>query len=138
MNAVRDDLNPKFVFFVPFAGGDLTPANVTVQVDRAIAARCADQIAAAPPFDVAGDAAVELLGSSASAATMRIDLWLEDIDASSCTWGFLCSSENGCVPYARGERTLVKLDARSHRPQPWSESFRRTNADLLRDFHAFA
>jgi len=138
MNAVRDDLNPKFVFFSRFAGGTLDASVITAQVDRAITAWCAELLASSAPFDITGDAAVEILNPIAPAGTLRIDLWVEDLDATSCTWGFLCSSENGATAYARGDRTVNKLDPRSHRPLPWSDSFRRTNADLLRDFHSFA
>jgi len=138
MNAVRDDLNPKFVFFSRFAGGALDASVITAEVDRAITAWCADLLQSSAPFAIAGDAAVDILNPVAPAGPLRIDLWVEDLDATSCTWGFLCSSENGATAYARGERTVNKLDPRSHRPLPWSDSFVRTNADLLRDFHAFA
>ena len=69
---------------------------------------------------------------------MRVDLWVEELTDTSCTYGFLCSSENGCAAYARGERTLMKVDPRSHRPAPWSDEFRATNAGLKRDLHAYA
>lgn len=122
MNAVRDDLNPKFVNFSPVTSGMLTAENVTDAVDRAIAALCAET-----PRKGAG-AAVEILNPMVKAGVIRIDLWVEEIDATSCTYGFLCSSEDGCTPYARGERTCTKLGPRAQ----------KTSARLLRDFHAFA
>jgi len=118
MSPVRDDLNPKFVFFSPVRPGD----SVEEHVAHAIKTWCAT------PFELGDRAAVEILNPVTVAGTMRIDLWVEEMDESSCTYAFLCSSEDGCTPYARGERTVTKLDPR----------LRRTNAGLLRDLHAFA
>lgn len=122
MNAVRDDWNPKFVNFSPVRSGVLTVENVTDAVDRAIAALCAE----APKKDAG--ATVEILNPMIKTGSMRVDLWVEEIDDTSCTYGFLCSSEDGCMPYARGERTCAKLGPRAQ----------KTSARLLRDFQAFA
>lgn len=145
MDLIRDDLNPKFVHFsrvtaqeIAAAGGALNAGCLAAHVDEAIAAWCSDVMAAAPPFAVSGDLTIETLSPLATPCAMRIDLWVEDLDDTSCTYGFLCSSENGSAAYARGERRLVKLDPRSHRPAQWSDRFRATNADLKRDLHAYA
>lgn len=145
MDLVRDDLNPKFVHFsritaqdIAAAGGALDGASLAAHVDEAIATWCSDFMAKAKPFDIAGDLTMETLSFLTQPGTLRIDLWVEDLDETSCTYGFLCSSENGSAAYARGERTLVKVDPRSHRPSRWSDDFRATNAGLKRDFHAYA
>lgn len=120
MNAIRDDFNPKFVYFT-----SVHDDNLVKHIDEAIRAYCAD------PFEVAGDIVIEKLGEL-TPGPLRIDLWVEEIDDVSCTYGFLCSSASGATAYARGERSVRKLGA------PWSDAFRRTNAGLLRDLHAFA
>ena len=69
---------------------------------------------------------------------MRIDLWVEHLGNTSCVYGFVCSSADGRVPYARGERTIVKIDPASKRPAPWTERFRSAHKDLVKDLHAYA
>ena len=54
---------------------------------------------------------------------MRVDVWVERLGTTSCVYGFVCSNESGTVGYARGERTIVKLDPASHRPAPWTDAF---------------
>jgi len=113
MNAIRDDFNPKFVYFAP-ASDDFTS-----RVDEAIRAYCGE------PCQPDGELVIEQLGTPAP-GTMRIDLWVETLGDASCTYGFLCSSANGAAAYARGERTVKKAGA----PQ--------RERRLLRDLHAFA
>ena len=69
---------------------------------------------------------------------MRVDLWVEKLGTTSCIYGFLCSSEDGKVGHARGQRTIVKLDPDSFRPKPWSSFFRERHYSLLRDLQAYA
>ena len=38
----------------------------------------------------------------------------------------------------RGERTIVKIDPRSHRPAPWTNFFRDRHITLLKDLSAYA
>ena len=113
MNGIRDDFNPKFVYFAP-ASDDFTS-----RVDEAIRAYCGE------PCEPDGELVIEQLGTPAP-GTMRIDLWVENLDGASCTYGFLCSSANGRTAYARGERPVRKAGA-------W-----RGERRLLRDLHAFA
>lgn len=112
MNAIRDDFNPKFVYYSP-AGSDLAE-----NVDDAIRTYCG------APCDLVGELVIEQLGPLPS-GTIRIDLWVESLDEAGCTYGFLCSSANGCTAYARGERTVRHAAGRGERR-------------LLRDLHAFA
>jgi len=113
MNAIRDDFNPKFVYFSP-ADGDLA-----ANVDDAIRTYCGEACIAV------GDLVIERLGAPAP-GTMRVDLWVESLDDASVTYGFLCSNANGSTAYARGERTVRKSGAG------------RSERRLLRDLHAFA
>ncbi|HEY6140972.1 MAG TPA: hypothetical protein VI670_24720 [Thermoanaerobaculia bacterium] len=112
MNAIRDDFNPKFVYFSPVDG------DLAAHVDGAIRTYCGE---ACVPV---GELVLESLGTPA-AGTMRVDLWVESLDDTSVTYGFLCSNANGSAAYARGERTVRKNAGRSERR-------------LLRDLHAFA
>jgi len=113
MNAIRDDFNPKFVYYSP------TSTDFAPLVDDAIRTYCGAS------FDPIGDLVLERLGTPAP-GTMRIDLWVEDIDDASCTYGFLVSSANGAAAYARGEREVRHAGAH------------RSERRLLRDLHAFA
>ena len=65
-------------------------------------------------------------------------MWVSDLADYTCTYGFLVSSENGCVPYARGERTVVNIDPRSQAQQKWSPEFRVAHTELLKDLPAYA
>ena len=94
MNEIRDDFNPKFVYFASAAG------DLTTHVDEAIRA------CSGGAFPLGRDLVLEELGTPAP-GTMRIDLWVERADAAGRTYGFLCSSANGSSPYARGERTVA-------------------------------
>ena len=60
------------------------------------------------------------------------------LGTTSCIYGFLCSSEDGGAAYARGERTIVKIDPQSHRPAPWTNFFRDRHITLLKDLPAYA
>ena len=89
-------------------------------------------------FHVVKDLRIEYLNPVIGPKTMRIDVWVERLGNTSCVYGFLCSSEDGGVPYARGERTIVKIDRRSFRPTPWTETFRTKHSELLKDLPAYA
>jgi hypothetical protein len=128
-----DDFNPKFVHFSPIAERELDPFRrlpkpvLTGHIDAAIQAWERSTVVGATSSDLRIDYLEPVIG----AQTLRIDIWVEDLDDSSCTYGFLCSSENGNVPYARGERTLVKSDR-------WSKTFRARNAGLMKNLPALA
>lgn len=122
------DLNPKFHFFSPVR----TPSpDLSEHVDHAI-------IALDGRAPIGGDWYLEQLNPVVAAEMLRIELWVSDLADYTCTYGFLVSSENGCVPYARGERTVVNIDPRSQAPQKWSPEFRVTHTELLKDLQAYA
>jgi acyl-CoA thioesterase FadM len=123
------DLNPKFVFFSPLRNDRL---DLMEHVDHAI-------IALDGRAPAGGDCAIEqLLPVSFDENTLRVDLWVNDLDDYTCTYGFLCSSGDGRVPHARGERSVVNVNPASHRPEKWSRDFRVAHEELLKDLPAYA
>lgn len=121
-------------------------ARYALHVERAIAAWYLAQgrnfeldVDANPDqFHVVRDFHIEFLVPFRGLGNLRIDLWVEKLGETSCVYGFLCSSEDGTVGHARGDRTIVKLDPKSFRPKPWSDFFRDRHQLLVRDFQAFA
>ncbi|EGX61273.1 hypothetical protein SZN_03232 [Streptomyces zinciresistens K42] len=90
-------------------------------------------------WEAAGDAcnAVRELHVSHEAPVTRtgayaVHLWLERLGTTGLTYGFRFCSADGATTYARGHRVLVRLDARTLRPAPWSERFRAVGRELLR------
>jgi acyl-CoA thioester hydrolase len=154
MNAgFHDDLfNPKFTYLstVHFDELDamrmLHNARFPAHVERAVGAWFAatgnrwhlDPSDNPDQFHVVRDLHVEYLTPFLGPGTMRIDIWVEELGKTSCVYGFLCSSEDGRIPYARGERTVVKIDPQSHRPAPWTEAFLEQQNALRKDLPAYA
>jgi hypothetical protein len=122
------DLNPKFQFFSPVSAA---ASDLAEHVDRAI-------IALDGRAPMGGDWFVEQMNPVALSGILRVELWVSDLADYTCTYGFFICSENGSVPYARGERTVVNLDPRSRAPQKWSSEFRLVHTELLKDLRAYA
>ncbi|WP_369245175.1 acyl-CoA thioesterase [Streptomyces sp. R41] len=61
-----------------------------------------------------------------------VHLWLERLGNTGLTYGFRFCSADGSVTYAHGTRVLVRLDAGTLRPTPWSDRFRALGRELLR------
>jgi acyl-CoA thioester hydrolase len=137
-DGLSDDLfNPKFVYFSPVHLDELTAAGLprerfAAHVDNALAAWQLGTNKAEQSLSVR-DIALELLGPVTAPTTMRIDVWVEHLDRQTCIYGFLCSSENGNIPFARGERTLTRVV-----PSAWSDDFRARHATLLKELPAYA
>ena len=125
MTFASDDLNPKFVFFSPVKSAVTGTDALLEHVDHAIIALDAR----APQ---GGTHTIEQLGAVTD-TTLRVDLWVNELDDYTCTYGFVVSSENGRVPYARGERSMVNANAK-----PWSPDFRAAHVGLMKDLPAFA
>lgn len=125
------DLNPKFVFLSPAREDIADPCHLTEHVDHAI-------IALDGRAPLAGDCAVELMGPVAAGNVLRIELWVNDLDDVSCTYGFVVTSDDGHIPFARGERTVVNIDPASQRLTRWSREFRTTHEALQKDLPAYA
>ncbi|MER6328512.1 acyl-CoA thioesterase [Streptomyces sp. NPDC014983] len=61
-----------------------------------------------------------------------VHLWLDRLGTTGLTYGFRFCSADGSETYARGSRVLVRLDAATLRPAPWSDGFRAVARELLR------
>jgi hypothetical protein len=124
-------INPKFVFFSPVRTLEVDKSQLAEHVDHAI-------IALDGRAPVGGGCMLERLEPVMDAATLRVELWVNDLDDYTCTYGFLVSSENGRTPFARGERTVVNVNPSTHRAEKWSSDFRHAHAELLKDLPAYA
>jgi hypothetical protein len=118
-----DDFNPKFIFFSPVRSAAVDKNQLPEHVDHAI-------IALDGRAPIGGGCCLEQLEPVTGASTLRVELWVNDLDDYTCTYGFLVSSENGRTPYARGERTVVSLG--------WSSDFRHAHEELRKDLPAYA
>ena len=126
-----DFINPKFVFLSPVRSA-VDGTRLSEHVDHAI-------IALDGRAPLGGGVCLEKLETvSPDTAALRVELWVNDLDDYTCTYGFLVSSEDGRTPHARGERTVVNVDPSSHRPQKWSSDFRHAHEELLKDLPAYA
>ena len=126
MTFASSELNPKFVFFSPVRAVATRPDELIEHVDHAIIA-----LDAAAPLG--GSFTIEQLNPADAATTIRVDLWVNELDHYTCTYGFVLSSQDGRVPYARGERSMVNRNA-----SPWPADFRAAHAELMKDLPAFA
>lgn len=82
---------------------------------------------------VVRDLRIEYLAPFRGMEEMRIGIWVEKLGRTSCSYGFECTNPGGGTLYARGRRTIVKLDPRTGRPTPWTASFRAEHEPLSRD-----
>lgn len=124
-------LNPKFVYLSPVSTASVDKSQLAEHLDHAI-------IALDGRAPVGGGCILETLDPVSATSALRVELWVNDLDDYTCTYGFLISSENGRTAFARGERTVVSIDPASHRPQKWSSDFRLAHAELLKDLPAYA
>ncbi|AOR35482.1 thioesterase [Streptomyces fodineus] len=67
-----------------------------------------------------------------SPGTYAVHLWLERLGTTGLTYGFRFCSADGVRTYAQGTRVLVRLDASTMRPTPWTDAFRAVGRELLR------
>ena len=143
---IRNAFNPKFVHFASVSAADiatdgcLTRDGFARKVDEAIGAwyssspDCAD---ASEESQSIRDLSIECLHKLDAPQVIRVDVWVEDLGRTSCTYGFICSDEDGATAFARGERVVVKIDT-AHRPTEWSGHYREHHSLLMRDFLAYA
>ena len=146
------DINPKFTWLSPVHFDELDPMQMLhnsrfpAHVERAVIAwytqrgRKWQRDPAQNPdqFHVVRELRIEYLNPVLGPGLMRIDIWVEHLGTTSCVYGFLCSSSDGRIPFARGERTVVKIDPASHRQAPWTDGFRSVHNELLKDLPAYA
>lgn len=146
------EINEKFTWISPVHFDELDPmqmlhnARFPAHVERAIVAWYSangsqwtlDVRENPDQFHVVRELRIEYLNPLLGTGSMRIDIWVERLGNTSCVYGFLCSSSDGRTPYARGERTIVKIDPASHRPTPWTEAFRTVHSNICKDLPAYA
>jgi acyl-CoA thioester hydrolase len=149
---MTDDINPRFVYLSSVHFDELDPMQMlhnsrfAAHVERAVTAWYVslggrwhvDPRENPDQFHMVRDLHIEYLNPVVGPGTMRIDVWIERLGNTSCVYGFLCSSADGSVAYARGDRTIVKVDPQSHRPTPWSGAFREFLTDLQKQLPAYA
>ncbi|GGU69001.1 thioesterase [Streptomyces albospinus] len=67
-----------------------------------------------------------------SAGRFAAHLWVERLGRTGLTYGFRICDADGTGTYAHGHRVLVRVDAGTLRPTPWSDRARAIAADLLK------
>jgi len=136
-----DGLTPRFVFLSPVFLDELGPDG-RLSHDRLVShietAVDTFHTRAATEVNVVRDLQVEFLDPVTAAGELRIDVWLDSIDATTCTYGFTCSSSDGRTAHARGERTVTMLDPVRRRPASWSPAFLEKQSTLLKALHNYA
>lgn len=151
-NGIRDVLNPKFVYHTTVRPDELDSrqrllsSRLVAHVERAIADYAVDTGSlrkaatgdSPDHFHDVRELRIDFLAPVDGPCVMRVDVWVERLTPTTCAYGFLCSSPDGNIAYARGERTIVKIDPLSHRPAPWSAAFREKHAFLLKDLPSLA
>jgi acyl-CoA thioester hydrolase len=60
--------------------------------------------------------------------TIWVDIWRTRRGRSSFTHVFQCRNEDGSVVFARGRKTVVRIDPATGKPTPWSDELRRAAA----------
>jgi acyl-CoA thioester hydrolase len=145
-----DELNPKFVHYADIHFDELDPMQMlhnsrfVYHVERAIIAFYGsrghtwqlDPAANPDQFHVVRELRIEYLSPFLGTGRMRIEVWVDKLGTTSCVYGFLCTSEDGRTPYARGQRTIIKIDPQSKRPSPWTQTFLTGHSELTKDFRA--
>ena len=136
-----DGLTPRFVFLSPVfldelnADGRLSSERLAGHVGGAVDTfhtRTATEV------NVVRDLQIEFLDPVTAAGELRIDVWLDSIDSTTCTYGFTCSSVDGRTAHARGERTVTMLDPVRRRPATWSAAFLEKQSTLVKALHNYA
>lgn len=64
---------------------------------------------------------------------LRVEMTIAKLGRTSCSLRFLFTNPDATVVYAKGERTIVKLDPVSLRPVPWTPEFREAVVGLIHE-----
>lgn len=67
--------------------------------------------------------AIEFLAPITSPQPLRIELMLTHVGRTSAVHRFRCLDRAGRMEHARGRRAIVKIDAATGRPRPWTTWF---------------
>ena len=144
------EINPKFRYASRVHWDELDPLQMlhnsrfAAHVERAVIAfyesigrRWTSTLAENPDqFHVVRDFHIEFLAPVASPGDLHVEIWVERLGTTSCVYGFRCTSRDGSITHARGDRTIIKLDPDTMRPAPWTEPFQRAHRELQKDLPA--
>ena len=64
---------------------------------------------------------------------VRARVWVEKLGRTSLTFAFCLLPLDEDVPYARGTRTIVRVDPQTRKPTEWTEPFRQKLAPYRAD-----
>lgn len=84
-------------------------------------------------FSVVKAQQIEYIVPFLGTGELRVEMWVEKLGRTSCALGFLFTSPDASVVYARGTRTVVKLNPETLRPVPWTDRFRGAVSVLVRE-----
>lgn len=74
---------------------------------------------------------VEYLRPVRGVGRVRVRVWVERIGNTSLTFGFKMMPMHEDSVYARGTRTIVRIEPETHRPTPWTQPFRDRMSEWL-------
>jgi acyl-CoA thioester hydrolase len=100
---------------------------------RSLGARWEHDVADNPDqFHVVKAQEIEYLVPFMGTGDLRVEMRVEKIGRTSCTLAFRFTSPDAAVTYARGARTIVKLNPATLRPIEWTDRFRNALEGLAR------
>ncbi len=67
---------------------------------------------------------VEYLSPVDGVGQVRIRVWVEKLGRTSLVFGLRCLPMDEDVDHATGTRAIVRVHPKTHRPVPWTDSFR--------------
>ena len=67
---------------------------------------------------------LEYLRAVVGVSQVRVRVWVEALGRTSLTFGFCLLPMDEDVDYATGTRVVVRVDATTRKPTPWTDSFR--------------
>lgn len=74
---------------------------------------------------------IEYLSPVRGVGSVRVRVWIEALGRTSLTFGLQMMPMDTDLVYARGARTIVRIDPDSQRPTPWTDTFRAHIAPWL-------
>ncbi|TNE85818.1 MAG: acyl-CoA thioesterase [Deltaproteobacteria bacterium] len=76
---------------------------------------------------------IEYIRPVAGVGRVRVRVWVERLGRSSLTFGFRILPMHEDSDHAVGSRTVVRVDAETQRPVPWSDAFRTQMAPWIEE-----
>jgi len=115
--------NVRFLLFIERARGELL---------NALGFHWQDDVAHNPDkFHVVAEHRIRYLAPVRGEGDIAVDLWLTRLGTTSAVLTAKVCSVDGSVAFAESDTRLVRLDAATFRPTPWSETFRAIATPLL-------